>query len=115
MSGGPKNYAFLVFCNKIKVNGKNLNYENSKVLNFFSLMNMILENAPPVHVHNPRKIKRKHGGVFVSKPEMELYNVFLRSAGFWKILSPYPMDIRLYICLFICINRGVLHTKLHFI
>ena len=78
MSGGPKNYAFLVFCNKIKVNGKNLNYENSKVLNFFSLMNMILENAPPVHVHNPRKIKRKHGGVVGSEHETKEYKVVFK-------------------------------------
>jgi len=29
-----------------------LNYENSKVVNFTSLKD-ILEEAPPVHVHNP--------------------------------------------------------------
>jgi len=34
---------------------------------------MILENAPPVHVHNPRKIKRKHGGAVVSEPETKEY------------------------------------------
>jgi len=62
VSGGPKNYAFSVFCpstgkraTKCKVKGITLNYENSKGVNF-TLRDMILENAPPVHVHNPRKI-----------------------------------------------------------
>jgi len=30
---------------------------------------MILEDAPPVHVHNAKKIKRKHGGIVVSELE----------------------------------------------
>jgi len=41
VSGGPKNYAFSVFCpstgqrtTKCKLKGINLNYENSKVVNF---------------------------------------------------------------------------------
>jgi hypothetical protein len=53
VSGGPKNYAFSVFCpstgkrtNKCKIKGITLNYKNSKVVNFTSLRNMILENAP---------------------------------------------------------------------
>jgi hypothetical protein len=54
---------------KCKVKGIILNYENSKVVHFTSLRNMILEDAPPVHVHNTKKIKRKHGGLFVSEPE----------------------------------------------
>jgi len=39
---------------------------------------MILENAPPVHVHNPRKIKRKHGGVVVWEPETKQYKVVFK-------------------------------------
>jgi len=76
VSGGPKNYAFSAFCpstgkraTEIKVKGITLNYENSKVVNFTALRNMILENAAPVHVHNPKKIKMKQGGVVVSEPE----------------------------------------------
>jgi len=42
---------------KCKVKGITLNYENSKVVNFTTLRDMILENAPAVQVHNPRKIK----------------------------------------------------------
>jgi len=74
---------FTVFCpstgkraTKCKVKGITLNYENSKVVNFTTLRDMILENAPPVHVHNPRKIKRKHGDVVVSEPETEYKVVF---------------------------------------
>jgi len=55
------------------VNGITLNYDNSKVVNFATLRVKILENAPPVHVHNPRKIKRKHGGVIVSELETKEY------------------------------------------
>jgi hypothetical protein len=76
LSGGPKNYAFSVFCpstrkrtTKCKVKGITLNYQNSKVVNFDTLKRMILQNAPPVRVHNPRKIKMKQGGVVVSEPE----------------------------------------------
>ena len=60
---------------------------------------MFLENAPPVHVHNLRKIKRKHCGVAVS--EQRSTRLSLRSAGLWTILTPFPRDIRLIIYLFI--------------
>ena len=86
MSGGPKNYAFSVFCpstgkraTKCNVKGITLNYENSKVVNFTTLRDMNLENAPPVHVHNPRKIKRKHGGVVVTEPETKQYKVVFKN------------------------------------
>ena len=85
VSGGPKNYAFSVICpstgkrtNKCKVKSITLNYQNSKVVNFTSLRNMILEDAPPVHVHNAKKIKRKHGGVVVSEPETKEYKVVFK-------------------------------------
>jgi hypothetical protein len=64
VSDGPKNYAFSVFCpstgkltNKCKVKSIILNYQNSKVLNFTSLRNMILEDAPPVHVNNTKNLE----------------------------------------------------------
>jgi len=41
-------------------------------------MDMILGNTPPVLVHNPRKIKREHGGVVVSEPETKQYNVVFK-------------------------------------
>ena len=55
--------------------GITLNYENSKVVNFSTLRDIILENAQPMHVHNPRKIKRKNGRVVVSQPETKEYKV----------------------------------------
>jgi hypothetical protein len=62
VSGVPKTYAFSVICpstgkrtNKCKVKSITLNYQNSKVVNFTSLRNMILDDAPPVHVHNAKK------------------------------------------------------------
>ena len=76
VSGGPKNYAFSVFCpstgkhkTKCKVKGITLNYENSKEVNITTLRDMILKDTTPVHVYNPKKIKMKHGGVVVSEPE----------------------------------------------
>ena len=55
VSGGPKNYAFSVFSpttgkrtTKCKVKGITLNYENSRVVNFTSLRNMILDDNSPV-------------------------------------------------------------------
>ena len=58
--------------------GITLNYDNSKVVNFAKLRNMNLENASPVNVHNPRKIKRKHGGVVVSEPETKEYKFYFK-------------------------------------
>jgi hypothetical protein len=81
VSGGPKNYAFLVICpstgrSKCKVKGITLNNDSSKVVNFATLKSMILENSEPVHVHNPKKIKRKHECVVVTEPESKEYKVF---------------------------------------
>ena len=41
-------------------------------------MKMILEDDTPLHVHNPRKIKRKHVGVVVSEPEAKVYKVVFK-------------------------------------
>jgi hypothetical protein len=51
------------------VKGIALNYENSEVVHFTTLRRMILEDATPLHVHNPKKIKRKHCCVVVSEDE----------------------------------------------
>ena len=55
-----------------------MNYENSKFVNFSSLRDVILEDAPPVHVHNPKNIKGKHGGMVVSEPETKEYKVVFK-------------------------------------
>ena len=70
---------------------------------------MILEDAAPVHVHNPRKNKRKHGGVLVSEPERST-RLSPRSAGLSTKFSPFHMDLIMYIfisLLGISINRDV--------
>ena len=86
VSGGPKNYAFYVFSpstgkrtTKCKVKGVTMIYDNSKTVNFTSLRNVILEDNTPLHVHNPRKIKRKHGGIVVSETEKKAYNFFFKN------------------------------------
>jgi hypothetical protein len=60
------------------VKGITLNYQYSKVVNFDTLKHMILQHAPPVHVKNPRNIKRKHGGIIVSKPEYKEYKLVFK-------------------------------------
>jgi len=67
-----KNYAFSIFfhstgkcATKCKAKGIILNYENATVVNLNKLRYMILENALPVHGHNPRMINSKHGGKVV--------------------------------------------------
>jgi hypothetical protein len=39
---------------------------------------MILEDNTTMHVHNPKKIKRKHGGVIVSESESKKYKVVFK-------------------------------------
>jgi len=60
------------------VKGITLNYENSEFVNFITLRNMILEDDTPLHVHNPKKIKRKDGGEVVSESEKREYNVVFK-------------------------------------
>jgi len=51
------------------VKGINLNYENSKIVNFTTLRDMYLKDNTLVHLHNPKKINRRHDGVVVTEPE----------------------------------------------
>ena len=39
---------------------------------------MILKDTTPVHVHNPKKTKREHGGVVGSVPEINQYKVVFK-------------------------------------
>jgi len=86
---------------KCKVNGVPL-----KVVNFTSLRDMIPEDAPPEHVHNPKTIKRKHCGIVLSEPETKEDKVVWRSAGLWTTLTPFHMDISN-----LFINRGALTNQ----
>ena len=97
VSVGPKNYAFSVFSpstgkrtTRCKVKGKTLNYDNSRLVNFTSLRNMILEVITPLHVHNPRKIKRRHGGVVVSEPESKEYKVVFKKHRLMNDFDSFP-------------------------
>jgi hypothetical protein len=97
VSGGPKNYEFSLFCPstrkhtiKCKVKGITLYYENSKVVNFTALRHMILEDDTPLHVHNPKKIKRKHGGVVVSEAETKAYKVVFKKRRLMENFDTLP-------------------------
>ena len=97
VSSGPKNYAFSVFSpstgkrtTRCKVKGITLNYDNSRVVKFTSLKNMIREDNSQLHVHNPRKIKRKHGGVVVSEPERKEYKVVFKKRRLLKDFDSFP-------------------------
>jgi hypothetical protein len=97
VSGGPKSYAFSVFCpssgkrtSKYKVQGITLNYEKSNVINFTSFRNMILEDNTPLHVNNPKTIKRKLCGVVVSEPEMKEYKVVFKKRRLTNNFDSFP-------------------------
>jgi hypothetical protein len=85
VSGGPKNYAHSVPCpstgtykTRCKAKGITLNDNTSKVVNFDSLRNMVKKGPTPVHVRNPKKIKRKRGCEVVSAPEAKEYKVVFK-------------------------------------
>jgi hypothetical protein len=99
VSGGPKNYAFTVLCpatekrtSKCEVKGITLNYNNSQVVNFTSLRKMILEDSTPLHVHNPKKIKRKNGGVVVSETESKEYKVVFKKRRLMGDFNSFPYE-----------------------
>jgi len=52
-----------------------LNYENSKVVNFTTMRDMILKDTTTVLAINP-KLKRKHGGVEFESETKEYKVVF---------------------------------------
>jgi len=73
--------------------GITLNYENSKVVNFTTLSDMILKDTTPVHIHNPKKMK---GNTVVSlylNQKQRCTSLFSRSAVLWTTLSPCNMDM----------------------
>jgi hypothetical protein len=97
VSGGPKNYAFSVFCHssgkrtpKCKVKGITLIYENSNVINFTSHMHIILEDNMPLHVINPKKNKRKNGGVVVPEPESNEHKVVFKKHRLTNNFDTFP-------------------------
>ena len=101
ISVGPKNYGFSDFrpsigkcTTKCKVKGISMNNENSNVVYFTNLRDMILKDTAPVHVRNPKKVKRKHGDVTLClNLRHRGTKSSLRSAGLWATLTPYPMGM----------------------
>jgi len=94
--GMPKNCAFPVFSHstgkrttKCKIKGITLNYDNSKV-NFISLRNVILEDNTSLHVHNRRKIERKHGDIVVSEPKKREYKVVFKKRRLMDDFDSFP-------------------------
>jgi hypothetical protein len=51
---------------------------------------MILQNALPVLVHNPRKMKRKQGVVVVSRPESKEYKAVFKKRCLMENLDSLP-------------------------
>ena len=67
-----------------------MNYANLKLVNFTSLKNMILERAPLVHVHNPKKIDRIHGGIVASEAETKEYKVVFKKSRLMDNFDSLP-------------------------
>jgi len=51
---------------------------------------MILKDTTPMHVHNPKKIKRTHSGVVVSEPETKDYKIVFKKRRLRTTLTPQP-------------------------
>jgi hypothetical protein len=50
---------------------------------------MILEDNTPLHVHNPKKVKRKYG-VVVSEPESKEYKVVFKKRRLTNNFDSFP-------------------------
>jgi len=67
-------------------------HENSKVVKITTLRDRILIDTAPMHVHNPKKMKRKDGGV-VSEPETMEYKFVFKNRRLDNFDSlPYGFD-----------------------
>jgi len=51
---------------------------------------MILERAPLVHVHNPKKIDRIHGGIVASEAETKEYKVVFKKSRLMDNFDSLP-------------------------
>jgi hypothetical protein len=49
-----------------------------------------VEDNTPLHVHNPKQIKMKHGGVFVSQPESKGYKVVFKKRRLMGDFNSFP-------------------------
>jgi hypothetical protein len=53
---------------------------------------MILYDTFPVHLHNPKKIKRKQGDVVISKNETKEYKFVFKKRWFMDNFDYLPND-----------------------
>jgi len=53
---------------------------------------MILKDTAPEHVHNPKKIKRKHGGVVVYEPEAKDYKFVFKKRRLMDNFDSLPYE-----------------------
>ena len=93
VSGGPKNYAFSVFCpstentyNQVQSEGYNFELRKLKGCELHYLEGY---DATPVRVHNPKKIRRKQGGV-VSEPQTKEYKVVFKKRRIMDNFDSFP-------------------------
>ena len=76
VSGGPKNYAYTTDTGSmvVKVRGFTLNYQNSQIINFQTMKDMVLGKIDSLEVTNPSKITRdKKRQKIINKSETKLY------------------------------------------
>jgi len=65
-----------------------MDYEYSMAVNFTTLKKMILVDETQVHVHNPKKIERKHVGIVCLNLRQKNIKLSLRSASLWISFIP---------------------------
>lgn len=82
VSGGPKNYAYRVrvgggeeTATVCKVKGINLNFENSKKVNFNKIKEMVLDPSPTQVVLHGTKICRTKTHDVVTRPDKKTYRI----------------------------------------
>ncbi|XP_046382273.1 uncharacterized protein LOC124153218 [Ischnura elegans] len=83
VSGGPKNYAYVVrsssdpnFSKEVcKVRGVTINYSNDNVVCFETLKSMVLKGEPGRKIEYAHKIRRMKNHDIVSRPETKLFRV----------------------------------------
>jgi G:T-mismatch repair DNA endonuclease (very short patch repair protein) len=80
VSGGPKNYGYEVVDENgsvvktvVKVKGITQNSGNSNIVNFETLMAMVLHEMPPQYVETARKIMRTKDFNIISKPMKKIF------------------------------------------
>lgn len=95
-SGGPKNYAYKVFSPEqkdeimvCKVKGISLTYDVSKLINFETLKNMVLQNIEPVFITTKNFRRTKEHNV-ITKKEIKIYKTNSTKRKFFEDHTSLP-------------------------